>query len=230
MPGSPDAPADPAQGDVLRFEFGSRLVHWVHAAPFLFLLLSGLILFLPPVKAAHVDGYRIVPLLHVVVGILFIASPIPLYLRLRTNTAVGRDLHRLFSLRREDSAWARYAIGAVLGARTRTPPTGKFNLGQKANAVVTVIVTVALMLTGAVLAVNFFTKRVFNAAFVEHVFPLHDLFMLIALPVVLIHIYLAVLNPSTRESLRGIIGGRVHRAWAHEHHGIWLDETDSRDR
>ncbi|HTE85025.1 MAG TPA: cytochrome b/b6 domain-containing protein [Dehalococcoidia bacterium] len=214
---------------MLRFEAGIRLIHWVHAVPFLFLLVTGLTLFIQPIKAAHIDGYRIVPLLHVLAGLGFIASPLALLLWLRTDRASADDIHRLFSLRREDVPWARYAVGAVLGARVRIPPTAKFNLGQKANAVITVAVTAALMLSGAVLAVNFFTKRVFSAGLVEGVFPLHDLFMLIALPVVLVHIYLGSLHPGTRESLRGIISGRVSRGWARDHHDLWVEEIESRN-
>lgn len=229
MAGSPDASdrgaGVPANADVLRFTAGSRTVHWVHAAPFLFLLLSGLSLFIPPLKAVHIDGYRLVPLLHVLVGIAFTVSPLPVYLTLQDRARVGDDLRRLFRLDQTDAPWARYAVGALLGARVRPPLVGKFNFGQKLNTLFTVLVTGGLMLTGAVLAVNFFSKAVFSARFVERVFPLHDLFMLIALPVVVAHIYLGGLHPSTRESLRGITRGRVRLSWARAHHLLWVDEV-----
>src|SRR5487761_1834514 len=74
MAGSSDAsPPDRSEDEmILRFQAASRLVHWAHALPFLFLLFSGLVLFLPTVKAVHIGGYRLVPLLHVIVGIAFI--------------------------------------------------------------------------------------------------------------------------------------------------------------
>jgi formate dehydrogenase subunit gamma len=222
MPGSLESEAGGSAQEVLRFGPGSRLLHWAHAIPFLLLLISGLLLFLPPVKAVHIDGFRLVPLLHVLIGIAFILSPIPLVLRLRADRAWRSDARELFRIEPGDAAWARYATGSVLGARVTAPPVAKFNLGQKANTLFSILVTAGLMLTGAVLAVNFFTKRIFSAVFVEQVFPLHDLFMLLALPVLLAHIYLGALNPSTRESLRGIIGGRVRRDWAARHHALWL--------
>jgi formate dehydrogenase subunit gamma len=239
MPGSPEDAGSPlspslegkaARGlgddDILRFGPGSRLLHWAHAAPFLFLLLSGLILFLPSLKAVHIGGFRLVPLLHVLVGIAFILSPIPLALALKSEVATRADLRGLFKPDKADMPWLRYAVGSVLGARVRPPAVPKFNFGQKANTLFTVLITAGLMLTGAVLAVNFFTKRIFPALFVEQVFPIHDLLMLIAIPVVLVHIYLGSLNPGTRESLRGIIGGRVKRNWAQSHHALWLSEID----
>lgn len=209
---------------IFRFAAGSRIVHWAHAIPFLFLLLSGLSLFVPSLKALHIGGFRLIPLLHVLVGIAFVISPLPLYLGLRDRGEVNRDLRRLFRLERGDAGWAAYALAALLGAHVRQPPVGKFNLGQKLNTGFSLVTTAGLMLTGVVLAVNFFTKSVFSARFVEQVFPLHDFFMLIILPVLVAHIYLGSLNPSTRESLRGITQGRVRLDWARTHHPRWIDE------
>jgi len=232
MAGSPESSQDGREGNasetITRFGRGSRVVHWAHAGPFLFLLVSGLILYVPPLKAVNAAGFRLVPLLHVLVGIGFIASPIPVYLSLPDRSLVFDDLRRLWRFEPGDPAWAGYALSAVLGARVRQPATGKFNLGQKLNTGFSLLVTVGLMATGAVLAVNFFTKAVFSASFVEQVFPLHDLFMLVSLPVLAAHVYLGSLNPATRESLRGITSGRVSRTWARLHHSLWVDEIESR--
>jgi formate dehydrogenase subunit gamma len=227
MAGSPEASSTDAE-TIARFGPGSRIVHWAHAVPFLLLLFSGLLLYVQPIKAVNAGGFRLVSLLHVLIGIVFIASPIPLYLTLPARSAVHDDLRRLFRLERGDPAWGLYALGSVFGARVPQPPAGKFNLGQKLNTAFSVVVTLGLMASGAVLAVNFFTKSVFPARFVEQVFPLHDIFMVVAIPVVAAHVYLGSLNPSTRESLRGITGGRVSRAWARAHHAAWVDEIDSR--
>jgi formate dehydrogenase subunit gamma len=229
MAGSPDS-IDPADFEetIPRFALGSRLVHWIHAVPFLFLLVSGLTLFVPPLKAIHLGGYRLVPLAHVVVGIAFILSPLPLYAVLPDRPRVKDDLRRLCHFDRGDPGWARYAFNLALGMRAQRPPQGKFSLGQKLNSAFTASVTLGLMVTGAVLAVNFFSKSVFAARFVEQVFPLHDAMMVVALPVVAAHIYLGSLNPGTRESLRGITGGSVRLSWARAHHAGWVEEMKSR--
>ena len=54
------------------------------------------------------------------------------------------------------------------------------------------------------------------------VFPWHSMLALATIPVVLGHIYLAALNPATRESLRGITRGVVRRDWAAHHHPDWV--------
>ena len=48
--------------------------------------------------------------------------------------------------------------------------------------------------------------------------------MYIAIPLVLGHLYMAMLNPSTRHSLRGMVLGTVRRDWAREHHAKWERE------
>jgi cytochrome b subunit of formate dehydrogenase len=50
---------------------------------------------------------------------------------------------------------------------------------------------------------------------------------LLFMPVLLGHLYLALINPSTRESFRAITRGRVRRSWAARHHDAWLAEVDA---
>jgi formate dehydrogenase subunit gamma len=42
------------------------------------------------------------------------------------------------------------------------------------------------------------------------------------------HVYLAVLHPSTRAALDGMLDGRVDERWAAQHHPRW--RPDARDR
>lgn len=210
-----------------RFSGASRLAHWALALPFLFLLVSGLLLFLPSVKAVHVGGYRLVPLLHVIAGGVFLAAAPLVWLAAPDRRTLRADLRRLLSPGAGDGAWLRYAGYSVLGARLKSPPAGKFNAGQKLNTAALLLLSAGLGLSGLVLGVNFFTKAVFGSAFVERVFPLHDLFMLLSLPLVAGHVYLAAINPSTRPSLRGMLDGRVRRGWAASHHVRWLQELDA---
>lgn len=210
---------------ILRFSTASRLAHWALAVPFLLLLGSGLLLFVPSIKSQHVGGYRIVPLFHVLLGIAFLAGPALVWLAAPRRAALGADLARLFRVAPGDGAWLRYAGYALLGAALRPPPVGKFNAGQKLNTLATLLFTLGLMLSGAVLAVNYFTKSVFGSGFVEAVYPLHDAFMAISLPLIAGHIYLATLHLGTRPSLRGMLDGRVDLAWARRHHPLWTDEA-----
>ncbi|HLZ71192.1 MAG TPA: cytochrome b/b6 domain-containing protein [Dehalococcoidia bacterium] len=215
---------DGTEGTIRRFSAASRVAHWALAIPFLMLLASGLLLFLPSVKAVHVGGYRLVPLIHILSGVLFaLAAPV-VWLAAPGRRWLRADLRRLLRVEALDRAWLRYAGYALLGAKLAAPPVGKFNAGQKLNTAAMLLLSFGLCLSGAVLGVNFFTKAVFASAFVERVFPLHDLFMLLALPLVAGHVYLATINPGTRPSLRGMFDGRVRRDWALAHHREWVRE------
>ncbi len=213
---------------VMRFSGASRLAHWALAVPFLVLLLSGLLLFVPSIKAVHVGGYRLVPLIHVIAGGTFLVAAPLVWLAAPGRGALRADLRRLLAPAAGDGAWLDYAGYALLGAKLTAPPAGKFNAGQKLNTAALLLLSAGLGLSGLVLGVNFFTKAVFAATFVERVFPLHDLLMLLSLPLIAGHLYLAALNPSTRPSLRGMLDGRVQRDWAAAHHALWLAEIEAR--
>ena len=40
------------------------------------------------------------------------------------------------------------------------------------------------------------------------------------------HVFMAVVNPSTRPALHGMVFGRVRRSWAAQHHLAWLDSLE----
>jgi formate dehydrogenase subunit gamma len=53
---------------------------------------------------------------------------------------------------------------------------------------------------------------------------LHDWLTLISLLLLIGHLYLAVIYPATRHSLRGMTTGSVRRDWAERHHPKWARE------
>jgi formate dehydrogenase subunit gamma len=209
---------------IRRFLPATRLLHWLNAALFLLLLSTGLSIYLPAVKAPAIGGYRLVPLLHVLVGFAFVLAPVALFVLARGRRALAADVAGALTPAPGDAAWLRYATLVALGARVRQPPTGKFNAGQKLNTWFWVLAWGGLSATGLVLAVNFFTKSVFEAAFVEEIFPLHELLALVSILPLAGHLYVALVNRGTRPALRGIITGDVDAAWAREHHAVWYEE------
>jgi formate dehydrogenase subunit gamma len=200
------------------------LLHWINALLFLALLVSGLLIYIPAVKVPAVDGYRLVPLLHIVFGVSWILSPLALVALIRRRASLAADIAGTLTPSAGDAVWLRYATLALLGARVRQPRTGKFNAGQKLNSWYWLLASVALAMTGLVLAVNFFSKSIFEASFVEQVFPLHEVIALLSLIPLAGHLYFAVVNRSTRPALLGIISGEVDAAWAREHHAAWYEE------
>jgi formate dehydrogenase subunit gamma len=208
---------------IVRFALGTRLLHWINAFLVLALLISGLLIYIPAVKVPAVDGYRLVPLLHIVFGVAWILAPPALVALLRRRGALAADVAGALTPSAGDAAWLRYATLTLLGAHVRQPRTGKFNAGQKLNTWYWLLAFVALAMTGIVLAVNFFSKSIFEASFVEQVFPLHELIALFSLIPLAGHLYVALVHRSTRPALSGIIAGDVDAKWAKEHHAGWYE-------
>lgn len=211
---------------VTRFRLPTRLAHWLLGAPFLLLLLTGLTNFAPGLKATQVADVRVFAWLHVVLGFASLGAALIALLQL-TRASARADLRGLARLRLDDYLWLQHEAVSLAGGQSTPPRVGKFNAGQKLNGALSAAVTVALLGTGVVLGINYVSKDVFTAAFVERLFPWHTAISLLFIPVLAGHLFLALLNPSTRESLRGITLGVVHRTWAARHHGAWLAELEA---
>jgi formate dehydrogenase subunit gamma len=206
---------------VRRFELPTRLVHWSLAVPFLLLLLTGLTNYQPRLKALQWDGFRVFAWLHVLLGFAMVVIAIAVVLALLRTRSLQHDALALTDLTQDDYRWLEQQAMTLTGHRSPAPRVGRFNGGQKLNALVSAAATVGLLATGVLLGVNYIDKRFFTVGFVGVVFPWHTLLSLAIAPVVLGHIYLAALNPATRESLRGITRGVVRRDWAARHHPAW---------
>ena len=204
-----------------RFDLGARLAHWLLAVPFVLLMATGLTNFAPRLKAYQVADVRLFAWLHVVLGFVMLGAAVIVLLSLLPRRAVRRDAEELANFGVDDYLWVQHQVLRATGQASRPPPVGKFNAGQRINALISALATVALLGTGLVLGVNYTTKEVFEVDFVEPMFRWHTLLSLLVLPIVLGHIYLAMLHPSTRESLRGITLGVVRRDWAQRHHPAW---------
>lgn len=222
----PAPAASPDSATVRRFARSSRALHWVHGGLYLALLASGLLIYVPQVKAVPFGSYRLVPLLHTLAGLVFIVAPALIVLVSRSRRALLRDVAAATTPARGDGGWLAWASLVTLGAKLRPPPVGKFNAGQKLNTVFWLLAYLWLGATGLVLAEYLLFRRLFDASLVEQVFPLHETVALLSIAPLLGHLYLSLVNRSTRPALRGIIHGDVPRAWAAEHHARWLAQTD----
>jgi formate dehydrogenase subunit gamma len=130
--------------------------------------------------------------------------------------ALRRTVRQLRTLDRDDRAWL--APGRILSRRP-APPVGKFNAGQKLNARLGLAGLLGLYATGIYLL------TVGNSAFGH----LHGPFAFLTTALVAGHIFMAVVNPSTRHALRGMTLGSVDREWAVHHHPRWVEELDEQD-
>jgi len=213
--------ATPSSGSdrLPRFGLTERTLHWTHAVVFLVLVITGAaILF--PFLAASIADRELVRAVHITAGFGLVLAPVAIALA-GNRRAVRRDLADVDRWEEDDWLWLRgwsyYRYG-----RRMPPPQGRLNAGQKVNAVFTGACIVLFFVTGVMMWKWFYFPR----WLVENAGGLHDVLSALAVAVWLGHVYMALLNPSTRESIRGMTVGWVRRAWAVEHHEKWVDELD----
>ena len=93
----------------------------------------------------------------------------------------------------------------------------RLNVGQKINAILMAAFTILFLASGLLL---WYGERDTRFHFASTV-VLHDGLMFVALALFVGHLYLAVLHPATRHSLRGMTRGTVSEDWARRHYPRW---------
>jgi formate dehydrogenase subunit gamma len=194
-------------GYVPRFSRVERLLHWLNALGFFFLLATGLILYLPRLSVL-VSRRQTIQYIHFWGGVGWLAAlAAVLVLGGRRLLATARELD---TFDRDDLRWLS----------GRGAPQGRFNAGQKINAVLTAAFTILFGVSGLLL---WFGEQDTRYRFASTVI-LHDGLMYVSLGLLVGHLYLALIHPATRHALRGMTVGNVSAEWAARHHSKWRPE------
>jgi formate dehydrogenase subunit gamma len=132
------------------------------------------------------------------------------------RAALFGSARELFGFDVRDRAWLVARIRHPL-QRHRHPRWGLFNTGQKVLAWALTVSLVSVVVTGIV------SWRSGGEG------GLHAPAIVVTVILLAAHVFMAVVNPSTRPALAGMVLGRVRRSWAATHHPAWLDDVDGRD-
>ena len=194
-----------------RFPTSERVLHWVVTASFLTLLLSGLGLY-----ARLFNGYfnlfgggANAVFVHKCAGVIFFASSLCMFLRLRKDVSTFDD---------DDRAWFRRG-GGYLSREEAHFNIGKYNPGQKVFALFVGVATLVLGVTG----IFIWVPTQFPRILVQLSLLLHGLMFVSAVMFVVVHVYLATIgNPGTVEAM---LWGNVRRLWAKKHHPKWYRQV-----
>jgi formate dehydrogenase subunit gamma len=201
---------------VTRFSAFERALHWLLALTFLTMAATGLILYLPSLAevAANRGMWKSI---HLGAAIAFWAGLIALLPgNGRQFRASAREIDRFDG---DDRRWLLWAVTR----RGDEPVQGRFNAGQKLNTAIVSGLMVVFTVSGTLMYLQE-TDAAFRGR--TSAILVHDLATWVALPLVAGHLWLALVNPSTRHSMRGILLGSVRRDWARQHHGKWMDAVE----
>lgn len=191
---------------VHRFGRTERFAHWWVVSTVSLALLSGLRV------GGDEGGGRPFPTLHVSAVVLLVLGLLTA-VTLGDRRALLRAARTLFVLDQQDRAW--------LLARARRPWAsrahqhwGMFNPEQKAAAWGLALSVAGVITTGI---------QAWRGGFGG---GLHAALVVTTLVLLGAHVFMAVVNPTTRPALAGMVLGRVPRTWAEAHHGRWVEEVD----
>lgn len=199
---------------IKRFSRTERSLHWAHAAAFLALLATGLILYVP--RLSSLVGRRLlIKDIHIYTAVAWIVALVLI-------VAAGDRRSLRASVREID----RFDEDDVRWLRGRPAPQGRFNAGQKLNATLTAAFAVLFAVSGTLL---WYGERDHRFQFASTI-VLHDWLTYASLALFVGHLYLSLIYPKTRHALRGMTLGSVRRDWAEAHHSKWVAAEPARIR
>jgi len=192
---------------IQRFTLTERALHWMHASAFFALLVTGLILYLPALSTL-ISRRNLVKNVHIWVAVAWAVALVVIFV-VGNRKRLAEDWREIETIDSDDRRWLR----------GRRAPQGRFNAGQKINALLTVAFALLFALSGFFLWLG---ERDHSFIF-SGTGTLHDALTFVSVALLVGHLYLALIHPSTRHALRGMTTGEVDEDWARKHHAKWVE-------
>ena len=192
-----------------RFVKPELLLHWVNAVPFVTLMTTGGLMLIS--RFWHLDPKtfaRVVLIHKVFAGVWVIGLPLVLGLRPRVHRL---HLGAMVKWGVDDLLWLVQSVRSLYNKQAVVAPAGRFNTGQKINACLVMLYFLGFAATGALMH---FKGVVLLPWYV------HAALFFASLNTVGGHLFLSLVNPSTRVSLPGIFHGWSPMEYIEHHHPL----------
>lgn len=207
------------KGFLLKHEKATRVFHWVNLIVFLALLCSGLAVFSQNLQflAVLFGGLKNAALVHRYLGFAYLIIPL-IYIALNLGL-FRRFLATISSFDEDDCKWLRVAGGYLAPlVKGDVPPQGKYNAGQKMLGWMVIVFSCALAASGLVMI--FYES--FPPGVVRWMYLVHSFSGVFLGCGVIVHFYLAAINPSSRGELKTMLGnGYIEEDFARHHNEKW---------
>jgi formate dehydrogenase subunit gamma len=200
-------------GHVLRYTFRERLVHWLAAISYIYLLLTGLAFWSPWLfwLAVILGGAPVSRMLHPWIGLIFFAGIVQMF-------ALWSSQMGLTPVDRE---WFG-AVGYYIRNKDEDmPPAGRYNAGQKLLFWGFILFGVLLLLSGVIL---WFPEKIpWSLRYLLYIAVLvHASSALATIGLFLIHVYMGVF--AERGAIDSVIHGDVTEEFVRRYHPGWYKE------
>jgi formate dehydrogenase subunit gamma len=205
---------NPATGRLRRYTLAERVVHWIAAITYCYVLATGLAFYSPHLYwiATLLGGAPTSRFWHPVVALVFLAA-----LAWMLKAWIG-DM-RITAV---DRRWGRAMDRYITNDDESLPPSDRFNLGQKYFFWAMIWGGVGLLVSGAIL---WFPEAIpWNLRFLRYAGVLvHVACALVTIGAFIIHVYMG--TAVVRGGFTSIIRGEVSPVWARLHHRLWYERV-----
>jgi formate dehydrogenase subunit gamma len=202
-----------ANGRVLRYSFHERLVHWLAAFSYVYLLLTGLAFWSPWLFwiAVVLGGPTISRELHPWFGLIFVFATLLMY------RMWGRQMHEAES----DIEFWRALRHYIRNEDELVPSADRFNAGQKLLFWGFFWCGILLLLSGLIL---WFPHLVsWNLRYLRYFAVIvHPICGLLTIGLFIIHVYMG--TAMERGAFGSVIRGDVSIGWAKRYHRVWYEQ------
>ena len=203
-------------GHVLRYNFKERITHWIAAASYVYLLLSGLAFWSPWLffwLVAICGGGQVARMLHPWMGLIFAACVVVMYAMWASHMNVDEN----------DKIWFKSVGYYVRNEDEKMPPAGRYNAGQKSLFWGFVVCMVLLLLSGIVL---WYAEYIpWSLRYLRYIAVLvHASSALLTIGLFLLHIYMGVF--AERGELDSMVHGDVPLNFVKRYHPNWYKEIN----
>jgi formate dehydrogenase subunit gamma len=206
------APPILTNGRVLRYSFHERLVHWLAAFSYVYLLLTGLAFWSPWLFwiAVVLGGPTISRELHPWFGLIFVFATLLMY------GMWGRQMHEAES----DKEFWRALRHYIRNEDELVPSADRFNAGQKLLFWGFFWCGILLLLSGLIL---WFPHLVsWNLRYLRYFAVIvHPICGLLTIGLFIIHVYMG--TAMERGAFGSVIRGDVSIGWAKRYHRLWYE-------
>jgi len=203
--------------ELTRFTKTERLLHWSFAVPVILLAATGAVMI--AVSFAG-EGFSLSKLsivtLHIIPGFFLVIMPAVVFILGDRKIILG-NVKEVLSVSKTDRAWLKASLRNIFRRKAGLPDCGKFNAGQKLNTVLTMFLVMLLSLSG-------FSMLLIKGSLLSNI--IHAALTFVFLCSFSGHLYLALINPSTRHAFHAITTGMVNADWLREHHGQMYREYE----
>ena len=204
---------------IVRFTAFERFVHWLTAACFIVLAISGLNitfgrpLLLPLIGfEAFSEWSQWAKYAHIYLSFPFTIGVVSIFLMWIAGNIPNKV----------DVDWLKRG-GGLIGHDH--PPAQRFNAGQKAIYWIVIIGGTAVAVTGYLLMFPFYLSGIEGMQWAQIV---HSIVAVLFVAVMLAHIYIGTIGMEGAFEAMG--SGTVDVNWAKEHHSLWIEEEQAKAR